>query len=70
MAKPEICSSSKPSGLFQPVDKRGQPRPAAALDTAKKCLGTWGKATGKGNLTVLMNGQEERKMGLKKPSYK
>lgn len=52
----------KASWLLQPVNNRGQPQPAAALDTAKMCLGTWGKATEKGNLSLLINSQEVREL--------
>lgn len=52
----------KASWLSQPVDNRGQPRPAAAIGAAKTCLGTWGEAPGKVNLSLLINSQEAREL--------
>lgn len=59
-----------PPGFYSQAHNRGQPQPAAALDTTKMCLGTWGKATGAGDLSLLINGQEARELVRKKNSYR
>lgn len=59
-----------PPGLYSQVHNQGQPQPAAALDTTKMCSGTWGKATGAGDLSLLINGQEVRELVQKKNSYR